>query len=293
MEKKNALIAEVEQVPLLSPGVADLLEQTSDPDFDLSDVVRIIRNDAMLTSRLLQIVNSAAFQLAVEVTTVDRAVSMLGTRMVVGVALGCSAEGIFGEALEGYESNGEGVWRHDLYCAIAARNVALKAKERAFSPDLAFTGGLLHDIGKTVASRFLGGTAGQLLEDIRSGRAEDYLSAEAAVLGLEHTWLGFELARKWDLPEVLQQLILHHHHPSEAQPQYRALCYAVHVGDILAMMAGQGTGADCMQYVLDPGFENYFDLKPAQLEAVLLESGEEFLEFEPVMALAMDQAPPD
>lgn len=288
MDRRKEVIDEVSSVPLLSPSVNDLLEKTSDPEFALKDIIDVIRNDAVLTTKLLRTVNSAAYQLPVEVNTVDRAVSMLGARMVVGIALGNSADGIFGEALEGYENNGQGVWRHDLFCAIAARNVALKAKSRTFPPDLAFTGGLLHDIGKTVASRFLAGTANRMLDDIREGRSEDYLASEARELGMEHSEIGHALAQKWELPASLQAVIRYHHHPSEAPEVYRALCYAVHVGDILAMMAGQGTGSDSMQYVLDPGFEAYFHLTEDQLAIILLEANEEFAELEPVMALAMD-----
>ena len=288
MDKRKEVIEEVSSVPLLSPSVNDLLEKTSDPDFALNDIINVIRNDAVLTTRLLKTVNSAAYRLPVEVNTVDRAVSMLGARMVVGIALGNSADGIFGESLEGYENNGQGVWRHDLFCAIAARNVAMKAKVADFPPDLAFTGGLLHDIGKTVASRFLGGTASPILTDIREGKSVDYLAGEVRELGMEHTEIGFALAQKWGLPASLQSVILHHHHPREAAEEHRALCYAVHVGDILAMMAGQGTGADSMQYKLDNDFEQYFHLTQDQLAMTLIEANEEFLELEPVMATAMD-----
>ena len=111
---------------------------------------------------------------------------------------------------------------------------------------------------------------------------------EVRELGMEHTEIGFALAQKWGLPASLQSVILHHHHPREAAEEHRALCYAVHVGDILAMMAGQGTGADSMQYKLDNDFEQYFHLTQDQLAMTLIEANEEFLELEPVMATAMD-----
>ncbi len=287
MEIKDEILQAIKDVPLLPPSVSELLAVTSDADFALADMVKIIKHDAVMTARLLRVVNSAAYNLAVEVDTVDRAVSMLGSRVIVGIALGNSADGLFSQPLDGYENNGEGVWRHDLYCAIAGRNVAMKAKV-AFKPDLAFTGGLLHDIGKTVISGFLQGTASEMLRAIDEGEAGDFLQEEKHLTGLDHAEIGFELAKCWQLPEVLQNAIRYHHKPSEAPASDRALCYAVHIGDTLTMMAGYGTGSDSMQYAIEPGYTEYFDLSEDDLAMIMLESSEEFRELEAVMEGVME-----
>ena len=283
MDMKERIHDAIQQVPLLSPGVSQLLEVTSDSDFALADMIKIVKHDAVMTSRLLRVVNSAAYSLAVEVETVDRAVSMLGARVVVGVALASSADGIFNQPLDGgYENNGQGVWRHDLYCAIAGRNIAQRAKGD-FRPDLAFTGGLLHDIGKTIVTRFLLTNAGDILADIENGKTSDFLEQEQLLLGLDHSEVGYELAKTWQLPEMLQNAIRYHHKPSKAPEQYRTLCYAVHIGDILAMMAGRGTGSDSMQYAIEPGYVDYFNLSEDDIGLVMMDSDEEYHELEVVM----------
>ncbi len=283
MEVKPEILKAIENIPLLSPSVSQLLEITAQPDFALADVIQTVKCDAMITARLLQVVNSAAFGLAVEVDTVDRAVSMLGARVVVGVALNLGADGLFDKALEGYDSNDAGIWGHDLYCAIAARNIGMKAKIE-FKPDLAFTGGLLHDIGKTVVSQFLANTSTGVLTDIEQGKSEDYLEGEKLLLGMDHSQVGYEMARVWGLPEILQNAIRYHHTPSEAPDHCKTLCFAVHLGDILAMMAGYGTGSDSLQYHLDQAYQEYFELDEDCLSVILLESSEEFESLEAAMS---------
>ncbi|HBR97640.1 MAG TPA: phosphohydrolase [Gammaproteobacteria bacterium] len=286
-DSREELIAAVQDVPLLSPSVSQLLEVTADPKYNIADLIRIIKHDAVLTARLLRVVNSAAYALPVEVETVDRAVAMLGSRVVVGLALGGAGDGLFTRPLDGYDSNGEGIWRHDLFSAIAGRYVGLKATTD-FTPDLAFTGGLLLDIGKAVMSQFLVGKSAAMLADIANGTASDYLEEETRLLGLDHAELGYELAKCWQLPEVLQNAIRYHHKPSQASEIYRPLCYAVHIGDTLAMMAGHSAGSDAMQYQLESGYDAYFKLDEQDIGMIMLQSGEEFMQLEEVMALVME-----
>ncbi|WP_365888959.1 HDOD domain-containing protein, partial [Desulfuromonas sp.] len=170
---------------------------------------------------------------------------------------------------------GGSLWGHDLFAAIASRAVAGRARS-ALDADLAFTGGLLHDLGKALLSEFLKGASPGFLEEIDSGEVRDYLAAEEQKLGLTHAQVGYELARTWSLPEAMQQVILHHHQPDAAAEEYRALVYAVHLGDIIAMMGGMGTGSDSLQYRLDPGHRDYFDLAPEDLAAIMLEVQDEF-----------------
>lgn len=286
MEVKKEVLEAIKKVPLLSPSVSQLLSISSDPDFSLPEFVKVISHDAILTAKIIKIVNSAAYNLPVEVGTVDQAASMLGSRLIVGIALSSAGDGIMTDALAGYESHDEGVWRHDLYCAIAARLIGKKARVE-FKPDLAFTGGLLHDIGKTVISSFLTDSSSELLSDIEQGTSNDYLAGEKSVIGLDHTEVGYEVAKSWKLPELLQNIIRYHHNPADAPEEFKVACYAVHLGDVLAMMAGHGTGSDTMQYHLDPEFGQYFDLNESDLSTLLLDCNEEYHEVETLMANVM------
>jgi putative nucleotidyltransferase with HDIG domain len=141
---------------------------------------------------------------------------------------------------------------------------------------VAFTAGLLHDIGKSIMSHYLDGMTHNISERIDRGEVVDYLTAEREAFGIGHPGIGREMARAWGLPTVLEHVIGEHHRPSEAAPEYRSLVFAVHIGDIMAMMAGAATGADAMSYVLDAHWVDYYDMSQEQFEKMFLVVEQEF-----------------
>ncbi|MDO3378090.1 HDOD domain-containing protein [Geoalkalibacter halelectricus] len=285
---RQAILETIQKAPMLSPSASRLLQITAARDHEMAEVIAVVRTDAHLTARVLKTVNSAAFGLLYEITSIDRAVNYLGERMVVGIAIGDCAAQLFQKPLDGYESEKGSLWRHDLLTAIAAREVAGKCKT-PLNPDLAFTAGLLHDIGKALISDFLKGTAPDLLRELEEQLLNDYLEGERAALGIDHPEAGAELAAAWRLPHSLQAAILHHHAPQQAPAEQRALVYAVHLGDIIAMMAGCGTGTDSLRYRLDPKYSDYFALSQDELFGIILEADAEFQKITHSMAEAKEK----
>ena len=275
MIDQEKLLKAIDQMPMMSSSATALLRIVDQPDHNLIDVVNIVKFDATLTAKVLKTANSAAFSPVQPVVSIDRAIAFLGESMVLSIALYESANKIFNKELEGYSATKGDLWKHDLRAAIASKEIAKSAKTPT-SKDLAFTAGLLHDIGKSVMSDFLKGTSKSILEAIGSGNHMDYISAENALLGIDHTQVGYMVAKNWKLPEQLQMVILHHHTPEKVASPFRTLTYAVHLGDMIAMMGGVGTGADCMQYTLDSKYINYLDISLEELSNIFIEVEEEF-----------------
>jgi putative nucleotidyltransferase with HDIG domain len=265
----------IKSVPLLSASANQLLQATTDPDHDLLDIVKVVKTDATLTARVLKVINSAAFGLINEITSLDRAISYMGERLIVGIAIGDCASQLFDKELKGYEGEHGDLWRHDLRTAIASREVVVQS-DSDINPDLAFTAGLLHDIGKALISDYLQGTASEVLGKIESETFDDYLSAEEELIGFDHPRAGYELALAWKLPEAIAEVIRFHHTPAAAREEFKELVYAVHLGDNIAMMGGCGTGADTMQYKLDSDYTQFIQLEPNALASVMLAVNEEF-----------------
>ena len=273
----------IKSSPMLSASASRLLQLTSNPEHDLMDVVNLVKTDANLTARVLKVVNSAAFGLINEITSIDRAISYLGERIIVSIALGDCAGKLFKKELAGYEAAGGDLWKHDLRTAIAAREVVVQG-EMEISPDLAFTAGLLHDIGKALISDYLKDSAPEAIKLITAHDSADYLDAEEKLIGFDHTQAGFELAKAWQLPEELAEAILYHHTPAEASEAFRPLVYAVHLGDNIAMMGGFGTGSDSMRYRLDANYTDYISLTPNTLASIMLTVDSEFDKLEQSIA---------
>jgi len=271
----EGILERIEQMPLLSPCALQLMEVIGDPKHSVNDVVKIVECDPELTAHLLKTVNSASFGLVVEVTSVARAVTYLGERIVVSVALAACSSDLFKEELKGYESGKAALWEHSLKTAIAAREVVISGK-LPITPDVAFTAGLLHDIGKSVLSDFMVGMAQPILEKIDDQSVPDYMSGERLMLGMDHCAVGKALAERWSLPKVLVPAMEFHHQPGKAEEKDRPLVYAVHLGDIIAMMGGHGTGADSMGYSLDPDYTLYLEITGDEIGKVMLNVMTEF-----------------
>lgn len=276
---QDELLKIIKSVPMLSPSASSLLQISADPDHDLGDIIDLVRTDANLTARVLKIVNSAAFGLINQITSIDRAISYLGERIIVSIAVSDCAGKLFDKELSGYEASGGALWKHDLRTALASREIVVQSG-LAISPELAFTAGLLHDIGKALISDYLSDSVEETVELLSVEDDLDYIDAETRMIGFDHTRAGHELAKSWQLPDELAEAIRYHHEPSKASEEYRPLVYAVHLGDNIAMMGGFGTGADSMRHKLDPNYTDYIKLSPKMLANIMLTVDMEFEKLE-------------
>jgi HD-like signal output (HDOD) protein len=271
------ILRSIENIPMLSPSAAHLLALCEDCDHGLMDIIKIVKNDSVLTARLLRTANSPAYCRTMAITSVDRAVSLLGEDIVVSLALEEATTSVFHRQLTGYESGQEDLWRHDIKTAIAAKKLNRYVADRQ-STELAFTSGMLHDLGKSVIADWLGRSPEQknIIENIEKGRFNDFLEAEEKILGLTHAQAGFAVAKRWGLPTPLASVILYHHAPSYAQKQFRPLCYIVHLADFVAMMGGSGTGSDSLRYRMDTDILRYIPIGEDDLAVLFLEVEEEY-----------------
>lgn len=259
---------------MLSVVASRLLGMLGDEEASLREVAKIVQTDAPLTARVLRIANSAAFSRGRQITSLFRAVMHLGMRMVIGITIGSCTARLMNRPLDGYESEAGELWDHSLRAAIAAREFAFHSR-KTLPEDLAFTAGLLHDIGKSVISEFLVGSSEKLATMCAEARVGDYLEAERSVLGTDHAAVGCAIAQRWGLPQALCESIKDHHNPGESDPQFRHLVYAVHLGDLVAMLAG-GTGSDSLAYRIDEQYQQYLEVGETELSKLLVSIQAEF-----------------
>ncbi len=272
---KNDILKVVDDIKLLSPGAADLLTVASRENHDLKDIFRVIRYDPALTAKTLQLVNSAAFALQKKVTDLERASALAGENFLVSLVITEAADMIFDSDLAGYQGHKGGLWDHDLLTALASKKIAALSKEK-INTNVAFTCGLLHDLGKAIVSDFLKGSLAELLNSLEKGEVDDYASAEEKIIGIDHTDAGYALAQHWNLPEPLPAAIRYHHKPASAPEEHRSMVYAVHLGDMVAMMTGRDTGADAMRYKLDSNYTDFIAIKEDDLAQIILDTDSDF-----------------
>lgn len=264
------LIKSITKMPAISPSVLRLVEFMQQPERTIPDMVAIIETDTALTANLLRLINSPAMGLRQPVTSLIRAAAMLGDKTILALALESAQPGLYTSALPGYEGRPGDLWRHSLHTAMAARELTPRlVGGNDATPELAFTAGILHDLGKVVLSRFLDGETAELLFGIDAEEHANFLDAERSILGIDHPEAGALLAEHWRLPTVYAKAIRWHHAPAQADDESKPLCYLIHLADHLAMLNGAATGADALQYPLDEDFDRYIKFSESDMDQLL------------------------
>ena len=115
-----------------------------------------------------------------------------------------------------------------------------------------------------------------MAEECEEGKVHDFLEAERKIVGTDHAEVGCQLAEKWGLPIALKAAIRQHHTPSKADAKHIPLVYTVHLGDLIAMLGGSGTGTDSLAYTVDNNYENYIKIDKEEFSIILLKVQEDF-----------------
>jgi len=220
---------DLKNLPPAPTLVTELLALFRDPDHDVDKVVQLISYEPSLTAQILRTCNSAYFAGEQPPSDIFDAVSRLGFYQVY-----CLVVSIYGaktKSMEGADKgvNVEELWRHSVAVAVSA---SLVAEEAGQSKEVAFTAGLLHDIGKLVLAS---AERERYAAVIQKAKAEGVLlsALERSTLIIDHAELGGELMQRWNLPPEIVTAVRRHHELEAASP-YEQLTAAVQVGDMIA-----------------------------------------------------------
>ncbi|MDY7032164.1 MAG: HDOD domain-containing protein [Thermodesulfobacteriota bacterium] len=228
------MVQDIQELPLLPTVVGKLLDVIGDPQSELRDVACIISKDQTLTAKVLKLVNSAFYGFSSKISTISRAVVILGYNTIKHLVLGLSVIGIIKDRDSCSHFNGTMFWEHSLGCAACAR---LIAKRIGYAqPEEAFTAGLLHDIGKVIFDRHFSNDFNQVMECMERDHIS-MIDAEEKILGVTHPMMGEWLAKTWKLPPVLCDSIRYHHSPPISDKKINesaVMCSSiVHISNIL------------------------------------------------------------
>ena len=153
MSLASEIVGRIETIGTVPTAVAQVFGLVNDPKTTMADFERVVRPDVGLTANLLRCANSAYYRASREITSVRDAIARMGMRRVFEVAAGASFAKAVPAVLTGYGTPSASYWEHSIAVAVLADRIG---REAGFTyPDLAFTAGLLHDLGKIVVSGWL------------------------------------------------------------------------------------------------------------------------------------------
>lgn len=206
----RAFVGGLGRIPSLPSLYRDLVELLKREDAGMAEVARLIRKDLGIASQVLRLANSAHTASDRPVVELGQAVSMLGVDSLRALVL-------FRGMLSNFESSRpqgldlEKLWFHSFEVASGLRKLVVLEGETQLG-DLAFSVGLLHDIGLVVLATEPSGRYRALLEQALKSRIP-LAVLEHDVYGVDHAQIGAQLLSLWGLPPTFCRPVREHHAP--------------------------------------------------------------------------------
>jgi putative nucleotidyltransferase with HDIG domain len=267
MQTLDNYINGIKTLPPAPRVLSQLLVLLNEEEVNASQIVELIALDPALTAKVLQRCNNAASCLGRPVSDLDEAVTRIGFNAIYRLVALVISEGFLGAEQQGYGIGAGELWEHSVATAVAARMIAGKL---GGEENLAFTAGLLHDIGKLVLGSFLEGVQTSVLRETGPS-GHSFLEAEKAILGVDHAEIGGRVLARWNFPENLAAAVRHHHDPAQARP-YEELAAYVHLGDIIAHCLGQAQGYESFAVRTWPEALQILEIGAGEIEPLVLET---------------------
>lgn len=219
-------IESIRPIPQVALKVLRIME---DGSYDIARVAEEVRKDQVISARTIQLCNSAIFTKRHEVVSLDHALVFLGQELFIKLVISAAVQSYYNQSGDGYSLCKGGLYHHAIGTAMVAEKIAATTGKAA--PGIAYTAGLLHDIGKVVLDQYITGAYPMLYREFQ-GRQSEMIDVETRILGMDHTRVGELLARKWSLPSPLTDAIRFHHQPAESRNK-DALTTIVYLADLL------------------------------------------------------------
>ncbi|HMK59641.1 MAG TPA: HDOD domain-containing protein [Dissulfurispiraceae bacterium] len=251
-------IEKIDTLPTIPGILRKLLAVIENPKISLTDIGNFISNDPVLTSRVLKMVNSPIYGFPGRISSVQQALILLGLNVVRGLLLGVSV-------FEVMQKSMVGLWEHSLGCAVAARIIA--KKKNVPEPEEVSVSALLHDIGKVVMILRFKDEYDKVIKEAEDGELF-IMDAERKVFGITHADSGAWIAKKWNFPLSLVEVIEYHHKPNLAKsaPINSSI---VHMADILARAIGFGFAGDNFVPAVNPAAWDLLGFSDKDLREIL------------------------
>lgn len=236
------------RLPPFSPVALRVVRLASQESVRLHELAELISSDPALATEVLTIVNSLVYALRFPITSILQAIAVMGANHLQGLCLTVGVRGYLGETL-GHPAM-QALWRHDLACATVAEQLACGG---FMDRDIAFTCGIMHDIGRLALAVLRPKEYIRLLES-HSGDAASILEREREAFGMDHCQVGKRLISQWRLPEEFEPIVGGHHqarHPDAPWNMLDLISMSCSMVDTAGFAAFSSCGSSPFSELLD------------------------------------------
>ncbi len=210
----------VRSLPPFSPVACRLVQLITDDKAHFREIAQVFALDAALSSQVLRVANSALLGCRYEVASILKAVLVVGADRLRNIAVTVAMKNYLGEGDSAFLHR---CWRHNLATALW-----LEALVEYFDvePSIAYTAGMLHDIGRIALLMLFPHDYAAFLDHTLTVNL-DKREAERKLCDADHCQIGHNLSNAWNFPSALVDVIARHHDEvTAATPASRLLVQA-------------------------------------------------------------------
>ncbi|MFW8600726.1 HDOD domain-containing protein [Desulfobacterota bacterium M19] len=236
----------VERIPTLPAVAVEAIRLLEGDPSNFESVADLLRNDQVLSGRILRYANAAFVGARQKITSIPRAISLLGFNTVRGLILSVSVFDCFSDAAQERLEGLVNFWLHAI--GVAAASELLAEKLGFANVDEAYLAGLVHDIGKLICYQQMPNEFSEVCLELekQGGYSTDAplaLDVERRKMGLDHTDAGRIAAEQWMFPASLVKALASHHQPvpEAVRPEKENLYQLVRFADVICVCHNIGS----------------------------------------------------
>lgn len=222
----NNLISNAQNMPNIPKVVQELIESFNTDDINSEQIAGKVSQDQAMTAKVLRMANSAKYGGHRQVGSVNDAIVLLGFNSLRTLVLASGLTGAF-ITPEGFDIRE--FWKKSFAIATLSKWLA------KFTPDIdneiAFTGGMLHDVGGLLTHILANEQAQEIDRVVAKGA--DRIEMESSRLGFTYPEAGAELANRWKFPEIIVDGIRHQLAPQVNEDDYKPLAGIIFLANYL------------------------------------------------------------
>ena len=256
----------MEQASTLAPlpqTACRLAALVADDHSTIDQIAAVVEYDQVLTADVLRFANSAASASQRRIDTVRNAIIRMGAARILERLIAGHVRSTMRQPIAGYGFQGDDLWRHSVAAAVVAESLGTFTGTQIAG--ISFTAALLHDIGKLVIGRLIGGDElRSLLAKVDCEGNEAFETSEKRLLGYSHAQIGAQICSAWNLPERIVTAIRDHHRTDEVTDP---VVDCVRLSNLTAKLIGEGIGHEGMAFVVDTSCARRFGFCKETFEA--------------------------
>jgi putative nucleotidyltransferase with HDIG domain len=212
---REQILGNLNAIQSVPASALQAMRKLQDPNANMGEIVQIINYDPGMTSNILKLANSSYFGCTRTISSLRDAVVRLGVKRTFELVTAAIASAAIKTKIRGYKMTSDELWDHSVAVAVAAENLADILKVEG--EKIAFTAGLLHDIGKVLIGKHLVDKRNRKMFQDALDANDSILRTELVTLGVGHAEVGGKLLESWNIPENLVNAVRWHHDPSTCE----------------------------------------------------------------------------